>query len=235
MIRITICCLFLLLTAPFLSGCTGTDSWSAADWMEQGNRFAEEDLFTEAVDAYTHSLDKDPSNYRVLTYRGVAYQHLGNTTAAMADFEGALSMAPRQSGAWQGKSATFIDLGEPDNALKAADKAIEYAVDGDKVENAYLLKGFALNRLEQYEDALQAFDAAIEIDPKRLDLWQHKAYTLTKLGRFMEVLKCYDVMTGIKPGDAELWNRKGEIYLALGQINEANEAFSMAKTLIKGS
>jgi cytochrome c-type biogenesis protein CcmH/NrfG len=50
---------------------------------------------------------------------------------------------------------------------------------GDKKENSWLLLGFAYNRLEQYEDALQSFDKAIEIDPNRVDLWQHKAYTLT--------------------------------------------------------
>lgn len=77
------------------------------------------------------------------------------------------------------------------------------------------------------------FDKAIEIDPKRLDLWQHKAYTLTKLGRYMEVLKCYEVMTGIDKDSPELWNKKGEIHLALGQINEANNAFAMAKSLIE--
>ena len=49
----------------------------------------------------------------------------------------------------------------------------------------------------------------------------------------MEVLKCYEVMTGIDKDNPELWNKKGEIHLALGQINEANEAFAMAKNLIE--
>ena len=40
-------------------------------------------------------------------------------------------------------------------------------------------------------------------------------------------------MTGIEPENPELWNKKGEIYLALGQINEANEAFTIAKGLIE--
>lgn len=49
----------------------------------------------------------------------------------------------------------------------------------------------------------------------------------------MEVLKCYEVMSGLDPDNPELWNKKGEIHLALGQINEANEAFAMAKSLIE--
>lgn len=235
-IRTIIPLIFLLLSIfVFLSGCIGTQ-WTPADWLEKGNQFAKEGLYTSAVDAYNQSLKLDALNSKVFTYRGVAFEHLGSYDAAMNDFEQALSINPNESSAWQGKAATYIDTGEYRLAVKASDRAIELAKNpGDKVENAYLLRGFALNRLESYDDALLAFDKAIEIDPKRLDLWQNKAYSLTKLGRFQEVLKCYEVMTGIDPNNAEIWSKKGEIQLALGQINEANEAFSIAKNLIKSS
>jgi cytochrome c-type biogenesis protein CcmH/NrfG len=49
----------------------------------------------------------------------------------------------------------------------------------------------------------------------------------------MEVLKGYEVMTGLDPENPELWKKKGEIHLALGQMNEANEAFATAKSLIE--
>lgn len=223
--------LFLCVTV-FFSGCVGTQ-WNAADWLEKGNQYAKEGLYTSAVDAYNQSLKIDALNPKVITYRGVALEHLGSYDLAMNDFEHALSINPNESAAWQGKAATYIDTGEYRLAVKAADRAIELAkTPDDKIENGYLLRGFALNRLESYDDALQSFDKAIEIDPKSLDLWQNKAYSLTKLGRFEEVLKCYDVMTGIEPKNAELWSKKGEIQLALGKINEANEAFSIAKSLI---
>lgn len=217
-----------------ISGCIGGSSWNADEWLEQGNRYAKEGLYSNAVDAYNRSLQLNDRNAKGFTYRGVALQHLGDNEAAMRDFEMALSINPNESAAWQGKAATYIDTGEYRQAVKSADQAIELSHSADdKIENAYLLRGFALNRLERYEEALSAFDRAIEIDPKRLDLWQNKAYTLTKLGRFVETLKCYEVMTGIEPDNAEIWSKKGEIHLALGQINEANEAFSIAKTLIK--
>lgn len=225
---------FILLLSSILAGCVGTSSWTADKWLEQGNRFAKEGLYADAVDAYNHSLQLDGLNAKGFTYRGVALQHLGDHTAALRDFEQALSINPNESAAWQGKAATYIETGEYRPAVKAADRAIELAGTAeDKVENAFLLRGFALNRLDMYDDALIAFDRAIEIDPRRLDLWQNKAYTLTKMGRFMEVLKCYEVMTGIEPDNPEIWSKKGEIHLALGQINEANEAFSIAKSLIK--
>jgi tetratricopeptide (TPR) repeat protein len=225
--------LLLFLSALF-AGCIGNSSWTAAEWLEQGNRFAKEGLYAEAVDAYNQSLKLNASDAKVFTYRGVALQHLGANNDAMRDFEQALIINPNESAAWQGKAATYIELGQYHPAIKAADKAIELPHTGeDKIENAYLLRGFALNRLENYDDALLAFDKAIEIDPKRVDLWQNKAYSLTKLGRFMEVLKCYEVMSVIEPHNAEIWSKKGEIHLALGQINEANEAFSIAKGLIK--
>jgi len=228
--------IFLLLVAAFFAGCVGNSSWTAAEWLEQGNRFAKDGLYSQAVDAYNQSLQLDATNAQVYTYRGIALQHVGANNEAMRDFEQAIAINPNESAAWQGKAATYIELGQYRPAIKAADKAIELPHSSDdKIENAYLLRGFALNRLEMYDDALLAFDKAIEIDPKRVDLWQNKAYSLTKLGRFMEVLKCYEVMSGIEPRNPEIWSKKGEIHLALGQINEANEAFSIAKSLIKES
>jgi len=224
---------FLLLISALFAGCV-SNSWNAAQWLEQGNRFAKDGLYSNAIDAYNQSINLDASNAKVFTYRGVALQHLGANNDSMRDFDQALSINPNESAAWQGKAATYIEIGQYRPAIKAADKAIELAkISDDKKENAYLLRGFALNRLEMYDDALLAFDKAIEIDPKRVDLWQNKAYSLTKLGRFTEVLKCYEVMVGIDPTNAEIWSKKGEIHLALGQINEANEAFSIAKSLIK--
>jgi tetratricopeptide (TPR) repeat protein len=227
--------ILILCISVFISGCIGTQ-WTAADWLEKGNQYANEGMYKSAVDAYNQSLQLDSKNSKVFTYRGVALEHMGSYEAAMNDFEQALNINPNESGAWQGKAATYIDTNEYRQAVKAADRAIELAkLPADKAENAYLLRGFALNRLEDYDTAIQAFDKAIEIDPKRLDLWQNKAYSLTKLGRFVEVLKCYEVMTGIEPNNAEIWSKKGEIHLALGQINEANEAFSIAKNLIKSN
>ena len=226
--------IFLLVISALFAGCVGNSSWTAAEWLEQGNRFAKEGLYSQAVDAYNQSLRLDALNAKVFTYRGIALQHQGAHNDAMRDFEQAISINPNESAAWQGTAATYIELGQYRPAIKAADKAIELPQTGDdKIENAYLLRGFALNRLELYDDALLAFDKAIEIDPKRVDLWQNKAYSLTKMGRFMEVLKCYEVMSGIDPHNPEIWSKKGEIHLALGQINEANEAFSIAKSLIK--
>lgn len=153
----------------------------------------------------------------------------------MQNFDHALQLDQNLSPAWQGKAAVYINTSQYNLALKAADRAIAVSGSGDKPENAWYLKGYAYNRLEQYDDALLSFDKAIEIDPKRIDFWKNKAYCLTKQGRYMEVLQCYEVMTGIQPDDPELWNKKGEIHMALGQINEANSAFSMAKSLIKNS
>jgi tetratricopeptide (TPR) repeat protein len=224
----------ILLFISLFCGCVGYSSWTAGDWLEQGNRLAKEGRYAQAIDAYNQSLHLDASNAKVFTYRGIAFQHMGLNNESMRDFEQALSINPNESAAWQGRAASYIELGQYRSAIKSADKAIELAKNGeDKRENAYLLRGFALNRLEMYDDALMAFDKAIEIDPKRVDLWQNKAYSLTKLGRFVEVLKCYEVMSGIDPHNPEIWSKKGEIHLALGQINEANEAFSIAKSLIK--
>ena len=69
--------LFILLISALSAGCVSNSSWNAAQWLEQGNRFAKDGLYSNAVDAYNQSINLDASNAKVFTYRGVALQHLG--------------------------------------------------------------------------------------------------------------------------------------------------------------
>jgi tetratricopeptide (TPR) repeat protein len=104
-----------VLMLIFLCGCLGTEGWSAQDWIEQGNRFAKDGLYTEAVDAYSHSIRLDPINPKVWTYRGIALQHLGRQQEAMNDFDEAIRLNPNESGAWQGKASSYIESGQYKN------------------------------------------------------------------------------------------------------------------------
>lgn len=54
------------------------------------------------------------------------------------------------------------------------------------------IKGAALVVLGRSEEALQAFDKAIELDPYDADAWNDKGTVLGKLGRHYEAQVCYD-------------------------------------------
>ncbi len=53
-------------------------------------------------------------------------------------------------------------------------------------------KGFILYEMGKYEEAIQAYDKAIEIDPNYLLVWNNKGIALEKLGRYDEAAECYN-------------------------------------------
>jgi tetratricopeptide (TPR) repeat protein len=83
------------------------------------------------------------------------------------------------------------------------------------------------------EDALKAFDKAIELDSTSAEAWKGKGDALNKSGRYDEAAKAYDkAIEAAEPFGllfkATLWNSKGLALQALGSSSEANAAFTEA-------
>jgi tetratricopeptide (TPR) repeat protein len=53
-------------------------------------------------------------------------------------------------------------------------------------------KGTALAILERYEEALEAFDKVIELEPNHIDAWNNKGAALHDLGKHEEAIKYFD-------------------------------------------
>ena len=53
-------------------------------------------------------------------------------------------------------------------------------------------KGIALSFLGKDNEALEAYDKAIPIDPNDVDTWHEKGLSLKKLGKDKDANKCFD-------------------------------------------
>ncbi len=83
-------------------------------------------------------------------------------------------------------------------------------------------KGVALGNSERYEEAIECFDTAIEIDPRYADAWYSKGVVLANLERYEEAIKCFDKAIEIDPTkNASAWSNKG---LVLGKLERYEEA-----------
>ena len=91
--------------------------------------------------------------------------------------------------------------------------------------------GEVLTKLGRYEEALTAYDKAIEIDPQNATVWSNKGDVLHLFGRHEEALIAYDKALEIDPQNAEVWDNKGETLTELGRTEEAKEAFKKAHGL----
>ena len=62
-------------------------------------------------------------------------------------------------------------------------------------------QGVSLQDESRFEDAIEAFNKAIEEDPKSGVAWYRKAVCLTELERYSEAMECVGTAIAIDPRD----------------------------------
>jgi tetratricopeptide (TPR) repeat protein len=98
----------------------------------------------------------------------------------------------------------------------------------EKDPNYYVNEGNNLSIEGRYDEAIEAYEKAIKINPEYSEAWNLKGEALSKSGNPREAIKCFDVALAIDPEYAEAWNNKGLRSRDLGYIDEAVNCFDNA-------
>ncbi len=80
----------------------------------------------------------------------------------------------------------------------------------------------------RYDEALQAFDQSIQMNPKIAESWRYKGVVLLVTHHDREAIMCFDVATALEPSFATAWNNKAEAFYAMGRYDEALQACDKA-------
>lgn len=94
-------------------------------------------------------------------------------------------------------------------------------------------KGITLVCLGKYEEAIQCYEQAIEIDPNDAVAWSNKGITLGWLGKYEEAIKAADEAIRIDPDFAKAYDIKGNAFYELGRHDETLKANIMAEKIRK--
>lgn len=92
-------------------------------------------------------------------------------------------------------------------------------------------KGNVLYNLSRYDEAIYAYDQAIELDQSYAEAWYGEGETLFDQGRYNESIKAYNTAIAINPKWALPWYGKGESLDQLGLHEDAIEAYDVAVEL----
>ena len=99
---------------------------------------------------------------------------------------------------------------------------------GQTTADAWNNEGVALYKQGKYNEAIEACDEALILDPNNIAAWFNKGLALRKLGKYNEAIEAYDEALMLDPSDAEAWNSIGIALDDQGYYEDAIEAYNEA-------
>ncbi|MEG3909007.1 tetratricopeptide repeat protein, partial [Microcoleus sp. w2-18aC4] len=85
----------------------------------------------------------------------------------------------------------------------------------------WLEKANCLHNLERYDEALESFDRAIDLEPKDWQAWMMQGGVFYKLERYEEALASFNKTIEIEPNSASLWYARSHVLKYLKRYEEA--------------
>jgi tetratricopeptide (TPR) repeat protein len=168
--------------------------------------------FEAALESCQRALSVRPGYAHALTNRGHALQALGRFDEALRDYEAALRIDPDHVDALTGCGAILFNVGRFAEALASHERAFRFAPGALGAVHV----GDALHALGRHDDAVGAYDRALEIDSNCIEALNNRGNALQALNRHEEALASYITATEIAPDDAHAHWNEGLVRLLLG-------------------
>jgi len=129
-----------------------------------------DDYIKEAINNYTKALEFNPYYVDAYLNLGKIYVFKGDTEKALEKCQKALELDPGYSQVHLYLGIVYMKQEKHKDSLQEFDRAIELenqmkTPDSTVVLNASVLKGMSLIVLQKYDDALEALNRALEINP----------------------------------------------------------------------
>jgi superkiller protein 3 len=89
-------------------------------------------------------------------------------------------------------------------------------------------KGKALCDLGRYNESIEAYNKAIELDQSYGDAWRDEGLAFAVLQRYQESIACFEKAIELNQKDAKAWNGKANLLYDLERYNDSLECFDWA-------
>ena len=179
--------------------------------------------YKKAQTELEYQIDRNPKNYELNYYLGVAYEKLGKHEAAAAALHRALTIQPGSNDAICAYAEALFLAGKPRQALAFLERKI---VNYDPNRACYEIYGRIALRCKMYEKSIASFERACSMAPK-------KSYYLELLIEANYAAGKYDSVVGLYQRILEEKNYTptATILIQVGDSYFANESFTLAEKL----
>ena len=163
------------------------------------------------------SNDRGAGPVAALYESGLRHLRAGQFAEALVCCDQMLAADPNHAGALHLKSLLSLQAGQFDQAIEWITRAIRL----DPRPEYLLCLGTTLLRQGRCDDALKAFDKAIQLKPDDAELWTYLGGVLVDLERLAEALLSYQQALKLNPRQSKAAERCAFVLHRLGQFEEA--------------
>lgn len=164
------------LAVQYLDEALEADNQIPELWNLKGEIVVRLGNYGNSLPCFDKALDLRRNYAEAYNNKGVALLHLGHIEDALSCFDRALEKRSEYPEALSNKAVALHLLGEGTQSIKLMEKAIEETPSAEFWNN----KGQILLSLELYEDALTAFDKALDLDEDSAEARQGRQIALEK-------------------------------------------------------
>lgn len=194
------------------------------------------DACNQALQSQT--LDSPTAKAALWAKRGDALFSQGQYLEAIASYDRALLLQPKNSLVLANRCGALSELGQQTEAIAACDRAL--AVDqnwgDDNPAFAWYNRGLALTRLEQFNEAIAAYQKAVTIEPTYSLAWVAQAGVLSATGQQEAAIEACDRALQVNSQwgsstPAIAWYNRGLALSRAEQYEAAVDAYQQALKL----
>ena len=187
---------------------------NSGTWTCYGDALYKLGDYREARVSYQKASKLDPNNPKVRDRYGVALYQLGLYQEALTEFKKATKLDPDDAKIWENTGQTLEALERKEEAHQAYEQALG-AVDKQLLvlpqdATVWMERGRILQeKLQSPEEALTAYNKALELAPDLYLAWDAKGSVLYNLELFEKSLDAYNRALDINPEYAPSWHGQG--------------------------
>ncbi len=157
--------------------------------------------------------------------RGVEYKNQRGLDRALADFDQAIRLDPKNSDAYTVRGMAWKAKGDFDRAIADFDQAIRL---DPKNTDAYTVRGVTWETKGDLDRAIADYDQAIRIDPKDAGAYTVRGVAWAAKGDLDRAIADYDQAIRLDPKNTDVYDNRGIAWAAEGDLDRAIADYDQA-------
>jgi tetratricopeptide (TPR) repeat protein len=171
--------------------------------------------------------ESEEAQAKIYNNRGNAYANQGDYPKAVEDYDRAIKLLPGYAIALKNRGVAFYRLGHIDDAIAVFSDLLQSNKDPDVL----LDRAQAFSAKQDYRRALEDYDEAIRLEPKRPAIWNARCWHRAIVGEFQPALDDCNEALKLEPNSAMALDSRGFVYLRMNRWNAAIDDYNAALKL----